>query len=347
MEACSYAQLTMIVNLGNRGGVLIRPVAAHARMRRAARLVTRLVVVVSSLSLIAACAAPARPDDGRLRVVAAFYPLEFVTERVGLDRITVTGLTPPGAEAHDLELVPSQVADLTEADLVLYLSGFQPAVDDAVAGSTHAVDARTLAPLAPPPAAPDGPDDHDHEHLDLEGDGHDHGPADPHLWLDPDWLARLAGGLAGELARLDPAGAAAYRTGADRLGADLAALDERYARGLADCSRREMVVSHAAFGYLAQRYGLRQIAISGLSPEVEPTPRRLSRAIRQARATGATTIFFARLASPDVAELIAREVGATTAVLDPLEGLPPGSEEDYFSVMEDNLQALRTGLGCR
>src|SRR5690606_11935874 len=138
------------------------------------------LVAVPLVAVITACVSPGQPADergaDRPRVVAAFYPLQFVAARVGGDRITVTGLTPPGAEAHDLELVPSQVADLTEADLVLYLSGFQPAVDDAVAGSTHAVDARTLAPLAPPPAAPDGPDDHDYEHLDLEGDGHDHGP---------------------------------------------------------------------------------------------------------------------------------------------------------------------------
>lgn len=329
------------------------------------------------VAVITACVSPGQPADergaDRPRVVAAFYPLQFVAERVGGDRVTVTGLTPPGAEAHDLELTPSQVADLTEADLVLYLEGFQPAVDDGLrARSAASVDARDLVP---PPA----PDDHDQddraddrhrgdhsshddhndrddhnsrEHMDgpgghSHGDGHDHGAVDPHLWLDPDWLARLAIGLAGELASLDPAGAAAYRADADRLGADLAALDERYARGLADCPRREVVVSHAAFGYLTQRYGLRQVAITGLAPELEPTPRRLADVIHEAKETGATTIFFERLVSPDIAGLIAREVGATTAVLDPIEGLTSGSQEDYLSLMENNLRALRAGLGCR
>lgn len=328
-----------------------------------------LLAPLVALSLIAACAPPERPDDGRLRVVAAFYPLQFVAERVGGARVDVTGLAPPGAEAHDLELTPSQVAELAGADLVLYLAGFQPAVDDGTRiNPAAAVDARDLARLVPAPTEPDE-HEHQHEHEDEHedghghghgdeaehddghdhghGDGHDHGPGDPHLWLNPDWMTRLADALADELAGLDPAHAEAYRADADQLGAHLTALDERYADGLTHCPRREVVVSHAAFGHLTERYGLRQVAITGLSPEVEPSPRRLAEVIHQAGQTGARTIYFERLVSPDIAELIAREVGATTAVLDPIEGLTPGADEDYLSLMEQNLHAIQTGLGCR
>ena len=351
-QLCSYAQLTIIVNLRNGCRVLIRPksraVAALLRRPATPPVAAGLIAVTLAVLLTAGCAADGRPGDGRPRVVAAFYPLQFVAERVGGGRVAVTGLASPGVEAHDLELTPSQVADLAGADLVLYLGGFQPAVDDGVrAHAAAALDVRQLAPGGGH-GHEDGAENHAEDHTeDHTGDGHDHGPGDPHLWLDPDWMAGLAGAVAGALADLDPAGAAGYRAAADRLGADLAALDERYARGLADCPRREVVVSHAAFGHLAERYRLRQIAITGLSPEVEPTPRRLAEVIHDAEQTGATTIFFERLASPDIAELIAREVGATTAVLDPIEGLTPGSDGDYLSLMESNLRALRAGLGCR
>lgn len=290
-----------------------------------------------------ACAAlgPAG-DPGSVRVVAGFYPLQFVAERIAGPDASVTGLTPPGAEAHDLELSPSQVAEIAAADLVVYLPGFQPAVDEAVAA--HAAgsgfDATAAVPLLPPAGDPD--------HAD-----HDAGPeppaegGDPHVWLDPDRLATIAGTLATALGEADPDHAPGYATNADALGRELAALDTELADGLASCQRREIVVSHAAFGYLADRYDLRQIAITGLSPEDEPTPRRLAEVIDQAERHGATTIFFEVLVSPDVAEVIADQVGARTAVLDPIEGLAAGSEQDYVSLMRANLATLRAALECQ
>lgn len=286
-------------------------------------------------------------DDGRPRVVAAFYPLQFAAERVGSGQIAVTGLTAPGVDAHDLELRPSQVADVSRAELVLYLSGFQPAVDAAVA--EHAGDAGfdlgTVPDLLGGDPGHDHADDHDH-HDHADDHGHEHTGPDPHVWLDPLRFADLADAVADRLAGLDPTHAADYRAGAARLRDDLTVLDREFTEGLAGCQRREIVVSHAAFGYLADRYDLRQVAVTGLSPETEPTPGQLAEVITQARTYGATTIFFEQLASPAVADVIATEVGAESAVLDPIEGLTPGTDDDYFTLMRANLAALRSALEC-
>jgi len=294
------------------------------------------------LAGLAGCGAgnPRGPGEP-IRVVAGFYPLQFVAEQVGGDRVDVKNLVQPGAEPHDLELSPRQVADVADADLVVFLGGFQPAVDQAVdleaAGS--ALDIGTVVTLLTAPAAHDRPDAAD------EGE-EAAGGKDPHLWLDPIRLATVADSVAHRLAEIDPAGAAGYRSRAVDLHTRLDRLDQDYRSTLADCARREIVVNHAAFGYLAQRYRLDQIAITGLQPDAEPTPQRLAEVAVQARRHGATTVFFETLVSPAVAQAIATEVGARIAVLDPLEGLPTDSVENYLSVMRTNLAALSSALGC-
>ncbi|NJC67152.1 zinc ABC transporter substrate-binding protein [Planosporangium flavigriseum] len=269
-------------------------------------------------------------SDGKKQVTVAFYPLQFVTEQVGGDRVQVTNLVKPGAEPHDLELQPKQVADLGKADLVVYLRGFQPAVDDAVdqRAKQNSFDAAAVQSLQDAPAG-----------------GEDHGK-DAHIWLDPTRLAAVADKVADRLAMIDSAHAADYRSRASTLRTKLEALDKEYTTGLAQCQRREIVTSHAAFGYLASRYKLTQIPITGLNPEEEPKPQHLTAVANQARHYKATTIFFETLVSPKVAETVAKEVGAKTEVLDPIEGIEEGSSEDYVSVMRSNLTKLRPALGC-
>ena len=304
----------------------------------------RLLAALIALAIVAGCGQRAVASGftgGRLNVVTSFYPLEFLSKRIGGADVTVTDLTKPGAEPHDVELNPRQVGQVADAGLAVYLHGFQPAVDDAVAqeATGRAFDvasAVTLLPLA---------------------DGTDGRPApgagrpetadglDPHVWLDPVRFAAITDRLAARLGQADPAHAADYTARGRQVHAELDALDAEFAARLKSCPRREIVTSHSAFNYLASRYGLTQVGITGISPEAEPSPQRLGKVAAQARAIGTTTIFFETLVSPKVAETIAREVGARTAVLDPLEGLT-GPGADYFSVMRDNLAALSTALGC-
>lgn len=251
-------------------------------------------------------------------VVAGFYPLAFAAEEIGGRRVRVTNLTPPGAEPHDLEVSPSDVAELREADLVLLLGrGFQPQLEDA------AGDGDNVLRLLDTPG------------LDLRANG------DPHVWLDPVRYERIVARIGLALGAQSAANALAKR---------LRTLDGAYRRGLSDCERSDIVTSHEAFGYLAERYGLRQIAITGLSPEAEPEPARLQEVVDLVRRRGVTTIYFETLVSPRIADTVARETGADTAVLNPIEGLTEAESargDDYLSLMRENLAALRRGLGCR
>jgi zinc transport system substrate-binding protein len=317
---------------------------------RSAAIAAGVAVTLTALAGTAACGtdAPAADDD-RIDLVAGFYPLQFLAERVGGDGVQVEPLAKPGAEPHDLELNPGQVGQVAGADLVLFLKGFQPAVDEAVEqnAADKAFDVAEVQPLLD--AAADG---HDHEGEDehaSEGAG-DHGDEtggkDPHVWLDPTRFATIGDKLAERLGRVDPDRAAEYTARARTLRTDLEALDAEFAAGLKTCERREIVTSHSAFGYLAERYQLEQIGITGLTPDDEPSPQRLAAVTEEAREHGASTIFFETLVSPKVAETIAKEVGAKTAVLDPIEGKPDGEGTDYLSVMRSNLAALRTALSC-
>ncbi len=306
-------------------------------MRR--RLLLGGLTAALALGALSACGQEREPaTTSKVDVVAGFYPLQFVAERVGGPHVNVVSIAQPGAEPHDLELKPSQLLQVGEADLVLYLSDFQPELDEAVEQNARdkALDVATVTPLRQGEA-------HAHEGEQPAEEG----GLDPHFWLDPTRLATVSDAVAARLAKDDPAHAADYTRAATALRTDLTALDAEFAEGLKTCERREIVTSHAAFGYLADRYQLDQIGLTGLSPEDEPTPQRLLEVAQEAKEHGATTIFFETLVSPRVAETLAREVGAKTAVLDPIEGLAAGSTEDYFSVMRANLKALRAALSCK
>lgn len=304
-----------------------------------------LAAVTLPLLLVGCAAAGSGAADSTnpavLQIVAAAYPFQFIAERVAGAHAVVSNLTQPGAEPHDLELTPRQVGSIASADFVIYERGFQPVVDEAVAQSEnpHVLDTTTVVPLRV------------HDHQDGSDDGHEHqggvsGP-DPHVWLDPLHVAAIAYSVADRLAAIDPAGAADYRANARRLDEQLTDLDVRFHAGLASCKRTEFITTHAAFGYLAERYGLSQIGISGLSPDEEASPARIAQIQQEAAAHGITTIFFETLVSPAVAEAVASDLGLVTDVLDPIEGITADSRgSDYFTVMAANLAALRKANGC-
>jgi zinc transport system substrate-binding protein len=241
-------------------------------------------------------------------------------------------------------LTPSQVAELGQADLVVYLGGFAPAVDAAVAAERpdNAYDVAADARLLPLP------DDHDHDHD--HGDEHEHGidGKDPHFWLDPIRLADVGDALAERLAELDPAGAAGFARNADALRADLTALDEQFRAGTTDCENRFLVVSHEAFGYLGQEYDFDQVGIAGINPDQEPSAGTLAEISDFVTDNGISTVYSEVLVSPAVAQTIAAEAGAEVRVLDPIEGITDASAaDDYLGLMAANLAELRAGQPCR
>lgn len=302
--------------------------------------------VVLGLTVLSACstsdAADHRSGD-KLNVVASFYPMQFLAERIGGDRVSVSTLTKPGVEPHDLELSPRQIGGLSDADYILYLKGIQPAVDDAIklSESEHTVDAAKLTTLEDHGTEAGG-EEHGHEH-----EGEEPG-ADPHIWLDPVKYAEVAKGVGKSLEKTDPDHAADYRKNTATLVKELGALDTAYATGLRNTATRTFITTHSAFGYLAERYGLTQEGIAGIDPEAEPSPARISALHSIAEKKKVTTVFFETLASDKTAKTVARDTGLRTDVLDPLEGITDKSKgDDYIEVMKSNLAALQKALGAK
>jgi zinc transport system substrate-binding protein len=300
------------------------------------RLLLPVIVALLTLPLAACGGDDTAPDDGSLAVVAAFYPLAFVAERVGGDAVSVTNLTQPGTEPHDLELVPQDVGKLSDSDLAVYLSGFQPAVDDAIETAQPAAtfDARETADLSLT-----------YEPIGDEAAGDS--TVDPHFWLDPLRLADVSDALADELSTLSPDDAPLFQDNAAQLRADLEALDQKMRQVLSGCTNTDVVTTHNAFGYLADAFELTQVGISGLSPDNEPTPGQLTAIADFVEQNDVKTIYYETLVSPAIAETIARSTGSRLGVLDPIEGLADaGSDDDYFDLMLGNLAQLKEGQPC-
>ncbi|MET7341766.1 metal ABC transporter substrate-binding protein [Streptomyces sp. NPDC005547] len=302
--------------------------------------------VALGLTALTACSssdASGHRSGDRLDVVASFYPMQFLAERIGGDHVSVSTLTKPGVEPHDLELSPRQTGALTDADFIIYLKGIQPAVDDAIkqSGASHTLDVTTLTTLEDHGTEAGG-EEHGHEH-----EGGEAG-ADPHIWLDPVKYTEVAKGVGKSLEKTDPDHAADYRKNTATLVKELGALDTAYRDGLKNTTTRTFITTHSAFGYLAERYGLTQEGIAGIDPEAEPSPARISALHSIAEKKKVTTVFFETLASDRTAKTVARDTGLRTDVLDPLEGITKSSKgDDYIEVMKSNLAALRTALGAK
>lgn len=298
------------------------------------RLRTIWLAAILLPMVLSACGGLGEP--GNLLVVTSFYPYYYLATRIAGNRAEVRTLVPAGSEPHDWEPSARDVADLKKARVFVYNgAGFEAWVGktlDAARNDTRIdIEATYGLPLAPPPP------------------GEDAGnfASDPHVWLDPTLMQAIAAAVADGLTRADPAGRDRYARNLADLTGRLDALDGAFKSGLRECARRDVITSHAAFGYLARRYGLEQFAVSGLAPDAEPTPARVAAMTRLARERGATVIYFETLVSPRISEVIAREVGAKTLTLDPIEGVKDEKTQTYFTIMTDNLANLRTGLDCR
>lgn len=285
----------------------------------------RVLLAAALLLSLTACGASGRTDDGRPIVAAAFYPLAWLARAIGGPDVQVRSLTSPGVEPHDLELSVRQLLDISAAGLVLYERGFQPSVD---AGIDQNAEGRVL------------------DAGSVVGLRRLAGRPDPHFWLDPARMAVLARMVGDELGRVDPAHRADYRYRTRQVVGELSDLDRAYADGLRSCAQRTLVVSHDAFGYLA-RYGLEVHGIVGLSPDAEPTPAAISELRDLIRSRGVKTVYGETLASPRIAETLAREAGVRVGVLDPIEGLSDATaDQTYLTLMRSNLVTLEEGADC-
>ena len=313
-----------------------------------------------------------------LTVSTSFYPIQYLAEAIGGPLVKVSTVTPSNVEPHDFELSGKETAELGKADLIAYVPGFQPSLDKAVKevgsgptvvdlskpanlvhhegveeehehseeASDGATDAASAVATATAQSTEAGHDDHGHaEHSHAEG-GEDHdGDLDPHFWLDPQRMIKVAETLESSFAQVDPANANDYKAGLDKLKTALTNLDTQYTKGLSSCQHKTFITSHAAFGYLADRYKLTQASISGIDPETEPSPAEMANIKSVVQSTGVKTIFTEELVSDAPAKAIAAETGAETSVLSPLESKP--ERGDYTDAMTSNLERLKGALVCQ
>lgn len=298
--------------------------------------------------------------DGKLTVMASFYPLQYLAEKIGGEHVSVTSLTPEGAEPHDLELSPKMVDSLSSADAVVYLAGFQSAVDEAIEQQAPktVIDVSPAAELVEASTDANHPSEEEEEATDEaqsgETEGHDHEghehhhdmSADPHFWLDPTRMAKAATLVGDKLAEADSAHADVYKANAKALAEELNTLSDTLVTKTSSCKVKTFVTAHTAFGYLADRTGLTQVGISGLDPESSPSPARLAEIAQIAKEQGVTTIFTEALIDPKVAQTLADDLGITTAVLDPIESQTDASK-DYAATMNSNIDALTKALDCQ
>ncbi|GGT07761.1 metal ABC transporter solute-binding protein, Zn/Mn family [Streptomyces chromofuscus] len=317
------------------------------------RLIPAAALAALSLTAVSACSSGGASAENagttdKFDVVASFYPMQFLAEQIGGDHVNVTTLTEPGQEPHDLEISARQTAQLQEADAILYLKSLQPAVDEAVTQSQvkTKVDATTLTSLEEHGTEVGG---HAEEHAEEDGHGHEEeGGLDPHVWLDPVKYAEIAEGVGEAFEKADPDHAADYRKNTAALIKKLDTLDTEFTDGLRNTRTKVFITTHAAFGYLAERYGLTEEAISGLDPESEPSGARVKELAEIAGADGVTTVFYETLVSDKTARTIAQDANLETDVLDPVEGITDKSRgDDYIQVMRANLKALQTALEAK
>ena len=337
------------------------PVARRVLSAAAAAALGLSLTACSALSTESSGSDAPKDASGTLSVAVSFYPIQYLAETIGGDHVSVTSLTPTDVEPHDYDLSGKEVISTLEgSSLVAYVAGFQPSLDKAVtqiSGPT-VVDLSGEVDLQ----HHEGVEDED-EHGEAsdgatekatekatgeaghEGHDHDAGSLDPHFWLDPVRMKSAATAVEEALAAADPDNADDYKANLDSLTTTLDGLDSSYQGGLTQCERKTFITSHAAFGYLADRYRLTQVSISGIDPEAEPSAADIAAAKKAVEDTDSTTIFTEELLSPEIADAIASETGATTDVLSPIESAP--EDTDYAGAMSNNLDALRTALACK
>lgn len=311
------------------------------------------------------------------KVFTTIYPLEYVTKRIGGDHVDVVNIVPPGVEPHDFEPTAKNMVALTSADLFVYNGGglelwVEKAVENLdknhtqVINTTEGLELLKAAEHEDEHAhghegehaddhahehegehADDHAHDHEGEHVDDHAHEHDHGEYDPHVWLNPNLLKAQAEKVKQALVSKDQAHAADYEKNFAELASDLDQLDKEFKEMVAQAPKKQFMVSHSAFHYLADQYGLKQVAISGVNPADEPSPSKMKELVEHVKEHELSYVLFETLVSPKVAEVIAKEAGVKTATLNPLEGLTQADVDagkDYLSIMRENLETLREAL---
>ena len=322
------------------------------------KIICAAAIAALALGGCSATAKSGKEDGGKVEAVASFYPLAYVTSQVGGDLVDVTNLTPSG-EAHEVELSAKDLTTISQADALIYLSGFQAAVDDAVkeAAPKNTLDVAKAAKLKKLSAeeateheaahAHEGYHEGEHqgEHEEA-GHDHHHGGFDPHFWLDPQRLSQVVPQVVATLSQADPDHGDTFEKNGKALQDKLADLDKEYHSGLNKCATPTAVTAHEAYGYLADRYGFEQVGVKGVDPEAETSLTRLQEVANIAKDKKVNVLFSESALGDKDTKTLAEQLGIKSEVLDPLE-IQVDKNRDYLQVMHDNLEKLSKAMKCQ
>ncbi len=292
--------------------------------------------IFALLFLLISCTQPILEDNNKINVVVSFYPLEEFTKSIGAQKVNVISLVPPGVEPHEWEPSPGDIVKISKAKLFIYNgagleSWIEKILKNVDTKKTLVVSASNGINLITKSNAANS-------------------QTDPHVWLDPNLVAMQARTITNALSAIDPSGAEFYNFNLNEFISNLNSLDKKFRTELSDCQKKEFVTSHDAFGYLARSYGLSQFSVAGISSEIEPTPKHLANLINVIKEKNIKVIFVETMVNPKISRAIAKDASTSVDVLNPFEGLTQKEISDgqnYFSVMEQNLNKLKDALDCK
>lgn len=305
-----------------------------------------IATILAILSMmLTGCTQPGKkPDDGRISIYASFYPMYFIAGEIAKEKAVVSLMVPAGAEPHDWEPTPKFAAELKSADMLVYNgAGMETWMEKVLpiikGGEIRLVDTSTGIELL---------EAEEHEETQVEPEEHEHGQYDPHLWVSPVRLMQQARNAHQALVEMDPENAGYYDSNLKELLSRLEKLDQDIRAAGKSFKSNVIVVSHEAFGYFAEDYGFRQVAIRGINPQDEPSPSEMAELVDICRENKVRYIFFEKLTSPKLSETLAREVGAETLILNDAAAINEAdikAGKDYITVMYENLDNLKKALG--
>lgn len=312
------------------------------------------VILITTVMLLAACsqkndAEPDQSEEGKLKLFTTIYPFQFFSERIGGDLIEVESIIPPGADAHSMEVTMKKMMEIAESDAFIYSGTGLESFADAVVDATNDEDmkvVRAAEDVSFITGYKDEHEEHNEENHD-EKEEQNEMNVDPHVWLDPMRSVIIAENIRDAFIEIDPANEGEYKKNFDALQKELEQLNTEFQELVNSAETRKFVVSHSAYGYWEDAYGLEQIAISGLSPTDEPSQVELAKIIDTVRENNIKYIFFEPNLTNKIADMVKNETGTTPLELDNLEFISEeniDANEDYFAIMRKNIEALSNAL---
>ena len=334
------------------------------------KIIPALTVAFASASVLAACGSntdSSTSDKTQTEVYASTFATAAIAREIGGDQVDVKMIVPPGADPHSYEPTSKQLTEIAKGDLFLLTGTTLEPYSKKIQESLKGTDVRFVetskdvnllesdATLHADEEDEHSEDEHAHEeegHDDHATDehahkeeGHDHGKYDPHVWLDPVNAKAMARSITTALSKEVPKDKATFEKNLKAFDQQADELDEQFKQAVADGSKKELLVTHAAYGYLAKRYGFTQLPIAGISPSDEPSQKQLAALVKEARMHDLKYVAFEETVSPKVARVIQKEIGAESVTIHNLESVTKAQQNSsYFKLMEENVQTLKKAL---